>query len=153
MGNKQKGVAIIEFALTLPLLLILMFITTEFGRALYQYNTIAKSVRDAARYLSMQDPTIVTTDPGKITIAQNLVVYGNPAGTGSPLVIGLSVSENVPTPTWQIVGSNPSINAVTIRVTGYKFRPLVTNVFGIGFGDANGEIPYGDISATMRGQS
>ncbi|MDP9971289.1 TadE family protein [Variovorax paradoxus] len=152
MKKKQNGVALIEFALILPLLLILTFITTEFGRALYQYNTIAKSLRDASRYLSTQDPSIATTDPAKITIAKNLVVFGNPVDNGSPLVLGLSTSQ-VPTPTWQFKGSAPAINTVTIKVTGYKFRPLITGVFGLTFGDANGDIPFGDISATMRGQS
>ena len=152
MKKKQKGVALVEFALILPLLLVLTLITTEFGRALYQYNTIAKSLRDAVRYLSTQDPSIATTEPGKITIAKNLVVYGSPSNTGSPLVIGLSIS-HVPTPTWDFEGSAPAINAVTIQVTGYKFRPLLTSVFGVVFGDANGDIPFGDISATMRGQS
>jgi hypothetical protein len=152
MKKKQNGVALIEFALILPLLLILTFITTEFGRALYQYNTIAKSLRDASRYLSIQDPSIATTDPAKVTIAKNLVVYGNPAGEGAPLVIGLSTS-HVPAPTWNFQGSAPAINAVTIMVTGYKFRPLATGIFGLTFGDANGDIPFGDISATMRGQS
>ena len=152
MNKKQNGVALVEFALVLPLLLILTFITTEFGRALYQYNTIAKSLRDASRYLSAQDPSIATTDPTKITAAKNLVVYGNPAGGTTPLVLGLSTS-HVPTPTWQFKGSAPAINAVTIKVTGYKFRPLLTGFFGLTFGDANGDIPFGDISATMRGQS
>jgi len=152
MKKKQNGVALVEFALILPLLLILTFITTEFGRALYQYNTIAKSLRDASRYLSAQDPSIATTDPTKITAAKNLVVFGNPAGGTTPLVLGLSTS-HVPTPTWQFKGSGPAINTVTIKVTGYKFRPLLTGFFGLTFGDANGDIPFGDISATMRGQS
>lgn len=152
MAHKQKGVAIVEFALILPLLLILSFITIEFGRSLYQYNTIAKSVRDAARYLSTQDPTIVTTDPGKVTIAKNLVVYGNPSGMGSPLTIGLALSQ-VPAPTWQTSGSNPSINAVTIRVTGYKFHLFISSAFGVSIGDKFGDIPFADISATMRCQS
>ena len=59
MKKKQNGVALVEFALVLPLLLILTFITTEFGRALYQYNTIAKSLRDASRYLSAQDLSLI----------------------------------------------------------------------------------------------
>ena len=50
MRNRQRGVAIVEFALVLPLLLLMTFVVTEYSRALYQYNTLTKSVRDAARY-------------------------------------------------------------------------------------------------------
>ncbi len=147
MKTRQSGVAIVEFALTLPLLLLLTMITTEFGRAIYQYNTIVKSVRGAVRYLSSQTPSsALTADPTAITAATNLVVYGNTAGTGTSLVPGLTVG-NVTTPTWQTTGSVPLINTVTITVTGYTFQPLVHgSIFGIVFGD----MTFGDITATMR---
>ena len=130
-----------EFALVLPLLLILTFVTTEYSRALFQYNILTKSVRDAARYLSVQSPG----DATKYAKAKNLVVYGNPAGTGAPLVIGLTTSL-VPNPVWQLAGTAPVINTVTIRVTGYTFRPLFASAFGVSFGN----LAYADISATMR---
>lgn len=158
MKKKQIGVAIVEFALVLPLLLILTFITTEFSRALYQYNTIVKSVRNAARYLSMQDPNIKISDPGKkITIAKNLAVYGlpKPAASHPPLTIGLDIS-NIPDSNiqWNTYGSSPLINTVTIKVTGYKFKPLLCIAFTVNFGcDAQGYISYGTISATMRSPS
>lgn len=139
MKSSETGVALTEFALILPLLLILTFITTEFGRALYQYNTITKSVRDAARYLSVQ------TAGTKINEAKNLIVFGNTAGTGPRLTAGLEI-ENVPAPTWQPSGANPTINTVTIRVTNYTFRSLFSSAFGVNFGN----ITYGPISATMR---
>ena len=146
MKTRQHGAALIELALILPLLLLLTFITTEFGRAMYQYNTITKSVRDGVRYLSVQTPGT------QINEARNLIVYGNTTGSGAPLALGLTLA-NVLTPTWQAQGSNPVINTVTVTVTGYTFTPLFGNVFGIAFGDANGGIPYGDISATMRAPS
>jgi Flp pilus assembly protein TadG len=146
MKARQRGTAIVEFALVLPLLLLLTMITTEFGRAIYQYNTIVKSLRDAARYLSIQTPNTMTTE------AKNLVVFGNIAGTGPALVPGLTVAK-VATPTWQLAGSDPLINTVKITVTGYKFRPLFTSVLGVTFSDINGDITYGDISASMRSPS
>lgn len=157
MHKKQKGTALVEFALVLPLLLILTLITTEFSRALYQYNTIVKSVRDGARYLSTQDPGIKVSDPGKITIAKNLVVYGLPKPTGNPppLAIGLDIS-HIPDSNiqWKTYGTNPLINTVTIQVTGYKFKPLVCIVFTVSFGcNAQGYISYSPISATMRSAS
>ena len=138
---KQHGVALVEFALILPLLLILTFVTTEYSRALFQYNILTKSVRDAARYLSVYNPG----DTTKFPIAKNLVVYGNPAGSGSPLVIGLTTSL-VPNPVWQTAGTAPVINTVTIRVTGYVFTPLFASAFGVSFGN----LAFADISATMR---
>jgi Flp pilus assembly protein TadG len=50
--NREQGVAIIEFTITLPLLLLLLFAGAEVGRLLYQYNTLTKSVEDGARYLA-----------------------------------------------------------------------------------------------------
>lgn len=138
---KQHGVALVEFALILPLLLILTFVTTEYSRALFQYNILTKSVRDAARYLSVYNPG----DTTKFPIAKNLVVYGNPAGSGSPLVIGLTTSL-VPNPVWKTAGTAPVINTVTIRVTGYVFTPLFASAFGVSFGN----LAFADISATMR---
>ena len=145
MRTKQKGAALIELALILPFLLLLTFTTTEFGRAIYQYNTIAKSVRNAARYLSTHSPNT------HITEAKNITVYGKitVTGTEQPLALGLDLT-HVKDPVWETTGSSPLINTVTITVSGYAFKPLVGGVFGIVFGDENGEIIFGDISATMR---
>lgn len=137
----QRGVAIVEFALVLPFLLLLTAVTTEFGRAIYQYGILAKSVRDSARYLSVQTPGTHTTQ------ARNLIVYGNTAGTGTPLAIGLSLA-NVPTPTWQSAGTAPVINTVTVQVSGYTFNSMFGSVLGLPFG----AIPFSDIRATMRSQ-
>lgn len=142
MKTRQKGVAIVEFALILPFLLLLSFTTTEFGRAIWQYNTLTKSVRDAARYLSIQTPGTHLTE------TRNLMVYGNLDGTGTPLALGLSTA-NVPVATcctWQTAGSNPVINTVTVRISGYTFNSLFTSVLGIRFG----AIRYSEITATMR---
>ncbi len=145
MKTRQNGAALVEFALVLPLLLILTFITTEFGRALYQYNILAKSVRDGARYMSIQTPG----DTTKYQTARNLVVHGNPSGSGAPLVIGLDDSL-VPDPTWQPAGADPAINTVTVKIIGYTFQPLIHSAFGLSCGPAGG-IPFAPISATMRG--
>jgi Flp pilus assembly protein TadG len=141
MRNRQQGVALVEFAFVLPLLLVLSLVSTELGRAVYRYNTTAKAVRDAVRYLSVQTPGTHVTE------ARNLIVYGNVAGTGPMLDTALGTA-NVPDQniSWQAAGSNPLINTVTIRVSGYQFRPLVTNVFGAQFP----AITFNDISATMR---
>jgi Flp pilus assembly protein TadG len=45
----DHGQSLVEFALTLPMLLVVMFMITEFGRALYQYNVLAQATREGAR--------------------------------------------------------------------------------------------------------
>lgn len=139
MQARQHGGALIEFALILPFLLVLTFTVTEFGRAMFEYNTVTKATRDAVRYLSYQTPGTHQLE------AQNLIVYGNTAGTGAPLAQRLTLS-NVPAPTWQPAGTNPVITTVTVRVTNYQFRSMAATVFGLPFGT----ITYSDITATMR---
>jgi Flp pilus assembly protein TadG len=141
MHKRQKGVAIVEFALILPFLLMLTFITTEFGRAIWEYNTLTKSVRDAARYISIQTPG---AQKG-IDEARNLMIYGKVTGTGAPLARGLSTA-NVPNPTWQTAGTNPVINTVTVRITNYQFNSMFASAFGVSFG----VVTFPDITATMR---
>jgi Flp pilus assembly protein TadG len=145
--DSQRGAALVELALVMPLLLILTMITTEFGRVIYQYNLLTKSVRDSVRYLSVQTPGTHTAE------AQNLISYGRTTATGTPLVPGLTAA-NVAVPVWATQGSAPIINTVTVRVQNFCFRPLFTSVFGVSFntsacGGAAG-IPFGNITATMR---
>jgi len=138
----QHGVALVEFALVLPLLLVMMCVTTEFGRAYYEYDTLTKSVREAARYLSVRAPS---TDVDK---AKNIIVYGNPDGRGDPVVPGLSTA-NVPAPTWSTTGSYPALNTVTVSVTGYTYVPMVGSMFALPLNN----IVFGTIQATMRSPS
>ena len=139
MKKRQTGVALVEFALVLPLLLVLSLVTAELGRGVYRYNCAAKAVRDAVRYLSVQTPGTHVAE------ARNLIVYGNLAGTG-PLQDSFLTAANVPAPTWQTAGSDPVINTVTVRITGYQFRPMIANMFGARFA----VLIFNDISATMR---
>jgi Flp pilus assembly protein TadG len=148
-NHRQRGAALVELALITPLLLLLTFLTTEFGRAMYEYNLVVKSTRDAVRYLSVQTPGT------HIAEARNLMVFGNTAGTGAPLARGLSLS-NVPAGTcctWQAAGANPLITTVTVRVSSYTFHSLFPSVMGVVFADANGNIVFSDITATMRAPS
>lgn len=75
-GN-QGGMAAVEMALIMPVMLILVFGITELGRALYQYNGLVKASRGAVRFLSQYD--LVNEDVQKVrdnTIKR--AVYGAP---------------------------------------------------------------------------
>ncbi len=44
-----RGQAIVEFALVLPLLVVLLMGTIDFGRAVFAYNSVSNAARSAAR--------------------------------------------------------------------------------------------------------
>ena len=79
--GRQRGVAIVEFVLTLPLLMLLLLATAEIGRALFQYNTLTKAVRDREQRMLAEFPTIA--DLLALSVAAG-EVYGflGPNGAG-----------------------------------------------------------------------
>lgn len=137
--QRQRGGAIVEFVLVMPLMLIPIFITTEIGRAYYYYNTLTKNVREAARYLSVRAKGV------DVDSAKNIIVFGNPAGTGTAVIPRLSKT-NVPDPAYATVGTVPAITTVTVTVSGYSFQPMVSSVFGFRLNT----FTFAPIRATMR---
>ncbi|WP_207062074.1 TadE/TadG family type IV pilus assembly protein [Motiliproteus sp. SC1-56] len=99
-AKRQQGIAVVEMTLVLPLLLLLVLAVAELGRVLYQYNILTQAQRDGARYLAS---VAIKGSTGEIelneTVGANadrtrkLIVYGNVAGTGTPLLSGLSTSD------------------------------------------------------------
>lgn len=138
-SRQQTGAALVEFALVLPTLLVLTLTVTEIGRALWHYKVLAQSVREAARYLSVQTPG------SGLTQARNLVLHGSLAGSGAYQLSNLTATQNVQV-RWQ---RQASLVLVTVSVTGYAFDSLVASWWGLPFG----RITFGDISATVRAAS
>lgn len=129
--KQQQGVAMIEMAITMSLLIFIVFGITEFGRAIYQYDTLAKAARDAARYLSTKGPG----DSVAIETARCMAVHGNPDCTGYALAPGLSTAmvgvcdRSNCASTHQSQGSAPVMNLVTLTVGQpgnlYRFESAV----------------------------
>jgi Flp pilus assembly protein TadG len=89
----ERGLAMVEFTIVLPVVLLVLMATAELGRALYQYNTLQKSVRDAVRYVA-DHAFPAGTAGGEATIsgtvetaAKNLVMFGSMTDTGTPPVV------------------------------------------------------------------
>lgn len=120
ISNQQHGQSVLEFAMVLPLMLLIVFGIIEFGRAYYQYNTLTKAIRDGARYMSKH---IYST--AYETSTKNLIVYGNTAGTGTPVLPGLTAARIVltPTPSGATLASPP--DWLTVSVNAYPFSSLV----------------------------
>ncbi|MGJ3256502.1 MAG: TadE/TadG family type IV pilus assembly protein [Alcanivorax sp.] len=95
----QLGAAMVEFAILLPLMIVLVFGITEMGRAIYQQTTLSKAVSSGARYMSrsFQSVSADCSQGGNwaasITNASNLVAFGNQAGSGTPLLPDLDAGD------------------------------------------------------------
>ncbi len=97
--QRQSGLAMVEFALSVPVLLLLMFASFEFGHFLIQYSTLNDTVRNASRYVAGKalggtTDTLVTGAAWSSLVTQgtNLAVYGNIAGTGTPVLPSLNAA-------------------------------------------------------------
>jgi len=97
LARTQKGIAIVEFTIMIPVILLLLYSIAEIGRIQMMSNTLAKTVRDGARHLASnaQKGTTGVVDITNLVELQtkNLVVYGIPAPAGTPLLDGFSVDD------------------------------------------------------------
>lgn len=119
LRNRARGVAMVELTIVLPVVLLLMLAAAEFGRAFWQYNTLTSVVRDAARHASASGlfgstGVVILTDSLR-TEVQNLVVYGNTAGTGSPVLNGLSAAG--------VALESPGEGDILVRAS-YSYDPI-----------------------------
>ena len=48
----QRGLALVEFVVTAPFVLLLLLGSAEIGRALIHYSTLTYGVRDATRFVT-----------------------------------------------------------------------------------------------------
>jgi Flp pilus assembly protein TadG len=127
--KKERGAELIEFAMVLPLLLLMCLGVIEFGRVYYTYHILTKALRDGARYAATgrmnSDGTWVATEtPSMTTKTQNVVVYGksNPSGGDPKIIPNLATGD---------ISVAPSLVSGECYVTvgaAYPYQPLFSLV-------------------------
>ncbi len=143
-AEREEGTQMVEFAIVLPILILLLAGATEIGRMIHTYTTLAKATRAGARYLST-----VQSVAGRTDAAKNIVMCGNAGGcggAGQPEVIDpqLTADKIMITPPADGVG----VKYVTVSITGYNYQPLVFNLNAMTGSDAFS--PALSPSTTMR---
>lgn len=124
----ERGIQLIEVILVMPLLLLLIAATAEFGRYFYTYSALARATEVSARYLSGR---LLNDDSPdfNITKAINLAVCGQATtvacNANAAVVPGLSAS-NI---NWaKAGGTNLFPNTVTVSIVNYNYQ----SVFNLG---------------------
>ena len=112
--DNERGSTLVEFAIGVTVFVTAMFAVLEFGRALWVHNALSDAARRGARYA-------VLNNAGSADQVKNIVVYGNAAGTGQPMLNDLTTA-NV-----TVVYNNFGLNdgTVSVSITGYQFQFVI----------------------------
>lgn len=147
--RRQEGSALVEFAIVAPFMLLLLLGVAELGRAFYQYNIMTKAVRDGARYVAEYALAgtlgVVYLTPELKQEAQNMVVWGIPAGSGTPLLPGWTPAA--------VTVSEADAQHVQVSAT-YAYQPMLgagakLPTFGLGDGPLSLDFTF-HASVVMR---
>jgi Flp pilus assembly protein TadG len=125
MRRSRQGSALLEFALAASILVPLFTGTFQFGYTLYVYNNLQSAVRGGARYASMRSYDSASSTPSNqfSTAVKNMVIFGNPDGTGQPVSRGLTPSNVQIQPNMN--GAAPE--SITVQIAAYTIDAVFTS--------------------------
>ena len=118
--RSQRGIAMVEFVISAPVVLFIGLAIAEMGNAFLQYNTLTQSLRDGARELASVagkgSAGVIDITADELTAVSNLVAYGT-TGTGTAVVPGLVPGD--------VTVTNMGDRNLSIQVD-YVYQPLLT---------------------------
>ncbi|MEO9825649.1 MAG: TadE/TadG family type IV pilus assembly protein [Paracoccaceae bacterium] len=111
--REESGVALVEFALFLPLFVLAFFVIVEFSRIFFSYQGAIVGVRDAARYLArVAEADVCVTSPA--TPNNGTVVV--PGGNSIAEDIVLRAMRNEEEGSTPVLPDNVSLTSVAVLV-------------------------------------
>lgn len=138
----ERGIQLLEVAIVLPILLLLLAATAEFGRYFYYYSTLSKATRSAVRYLTAKPYTTASK-----TEALNLAL----CGTTTTCVANTEILPGLTTGNFSITATGTNTffpETVTVQVVSYNYQPIFDLGSYVG-GAAWASVPVSP-STTMR---
>lgn len=140
---RTRGQSLVEFALVIPIFLLLLFGLIDGGRLVYQHSVLSQAAREGARLASVEASWIGSTDAGcgsangptcpasatalktDVVAAANRMITPFATVTSADVFMRCDASGGTPTGNWtgSTCSSNASGNVASVRVTG-TFRPI-----------------------------
>lgn len=100
---------IVEFAVVVPVLLLLLFGIVDFARAFAQRNNLVSAVREGARFAATQD---LPCDADTQTAVRNRVLqYFSSTGDAAPATINVNTTGTCPR----------SVETIRVSIVNYPF--------------------------------
>lgn len=142
----QKGAALVEFAIVLPLLMLLLMGIMEFGMIMHDYIMLAQGAREGARTAAVG---------GSVRAIQNRVTEASLPGVRPEMVQITAFDAN--TGGWVAVGDTasgtknnvPSDGILRVTIKDYPHRMVTGRFFALLPGYENGFFKL-NASLTMR---
>lgn len=111
--NNERGATLVEFSIGVLVFATAMFAVLEFGRVLWAHNALTDAARRGARYAVLHKEIDVDE-------VKNVIVFGDAAGTGNPMLPNLA-KEDV-----DVEYTGFGLNNGTVTVTiDYEFQLLI----------------------------
>lgn len=167
--RRNRGAAAVEFAIVLPLLLLVSFVMVELARAMYEYDALVKSARAAARYLTTVDPSVSTNRDRAVCIAKAAdpiatCMGATPPTNPAPAPWLSRLSGATVTVLWSgnsagldnVVTGYGTADLVTVVISNYRYQSLLLPRFynedaenTLGSDERLSITTFGPIAATM----
>ena len=154
--NPERGATLLEFTFVAVTFFMMLLAITSGANFYFTQNALVEATRRGARFAATQaaaspagtivgvdcdDPSTTTNIGPSLTAIRNYAVYGNAAGTGSPLVGNLQPS-NVNVKYCNFGVGNGS---VTVYITGYDYSVVIPFI--------SRQITMPQTRTTVRGES
>jgi Flp pilus assembly protein TadG len=132
-GNKRNGQSLIEFAITLPILVLLLLGTIDFGMAIFSYSMLRDAAQEGAFYGSFNPENTAEIENRARNISPRAEdeIFSSPVRLTDAEEIGVNV---------QVLGAacqgatNGVANSIRVDVT-YKYpilMPIIGQLIGSG---------------------
>jgi TadE-like protein len=138
-----SGQSLVEFALVLPIFVLLLFGVIDGGRLVYQHSVLSQAAREGARLASVEASWIGSGDAGcggtggpvcpasaaamktDVVAAANRMITPFATVAAADVFVRCDPSGGTPTGDWTgtSCSSNAAGNVASVRVTG-TFRPI-----------------------------
>ena len=123
LARDERGAAAVEFALVLPILVVLAFGIIDFGRLLYTYNNLTSAVREGARFAAVQTKEdVVKTAAIQGRVSDYIAAFGGTPVANSQIQVTYDAAP-------------PATRFITVRINAYEFEPITPIAGLIGLGD------------------
>ena len=114
--RSERGAALVEFALVVPMLMLMMCATIDFGLVVYTLNNLTAAVREGGRFAAVQIPADWTSGAAvnnTRTKVFNYISAMNNGLTAAQIQALISVSN-----------PDPTTGIITVQITGYPYKPV-----------------------------